>query len=126
MWLLVSKQAGSVDPPFTEGFCLAHSEISDDKIEAYLKTDYRFGEGSKIVTLHIDQRSNELAQLFARSGFACGVFITAFNPFAHIQGTKNNEAAHERLPSWPGAKLGSFIFSMRGEPGSSDEPPCCA
>ena len=97
MWLLASNQAGSVDPPDTEGFLLAHTEIPTEKIEAYLKTEYRFGEGLDAVTLCIDRRSEDLARLYASSGTACGVFVTAFNPFGRVQSIEDNEAAHEHL-----------------------------
>ena len=79
------------------GFLLAHSEIPAEKIEAYLNTEYRFGEGPDAVTLCIDRRSDELARLYASSGIECGVFVTAFNPFGQAQGIEANEGAHERL-----------------------------
>lgn len=74
-----------------------HSEIPSEKIQAYRKTDYRFGEGRDTVTLRIDRRSDELVRLFASSGYACAVFITAFNPFGQVQGVEANQAAHARL-----------------------------
>ncbi len=76
---------------------MVHSEISTEKIEAYLETEYRFGEGIDAVTLRIDWRSEELARLYASSGAACGVFVTAYNPFGQARGIDANEAAHERL-----------------------------
>ncbi len=76
---------------------MAHSEISAEKIKAYLQTDYRFGEGADAVTLRIDQRSVELARLFASSRTTSGVFVTAYNPLGHAQSIEDNEAAHERL-----------------------------
>ncbi|MCC6473911.1 MAG: DUF3293 domain-containing protein [Burkholderiales bacterium] len=76
---------------------MAHSEIPAEKIEAYLKTEYRFGEGLAAVTLCIDRRSEELARLYASSGTVCGVFVTAFNPFGRVQTIEDNEAAHEHL-----------------------------
>jgi hypothetical protein len=97
MWPLAGNQAGSVDPPHAEGFSLAHSEVPADKIEAYLATEYRFGDGSDAITLRIDRRSDELARLYASSGAACGVFVTAFNPFGRVRSIADNEAAHLRL-----------------------------
>jgi hypothetical protein len=97
MWLLASNEAGSVDPPDTEGFVLAHSGVPPEKIEAYLETEYRFGEGIDVVTLRIDRRSEELARLYASSGAACGVFVTAYNPFGQARDIDTNEAAHMRL-----------------------------
>ena len=49
---------------------MAHSQVPADKIGAYLATEYRFGEGSAAVVLHIDRRSDELARLYAFSGAA--------------------------------------------------------
>ncbi len=97
MWLRESNQAGSVDPPDTEGFLLAHSEIPAEKIEAYRKTDYRFGEGRDVVILRVGLRSEELVRLFASSGCTCGAFVTAYNPYGTSQGIEANEAAHARL-----------------------------
>lgn len=74
-----------------------HSEVPPEKIAAYRKTDYRFREGRDAVTLRIDRRSDELVRLFASSGYACAVFITAFNPYGQAQGIDANEAAHARL-----------------------------
>ena len=76
---------------------LAHSEVPAEKIEDYRKTDYRFGEGLGVVTLRIDHRSDELARLYASSGAACGVFVTAYNPFGQVQDIEANEDAHARL-----------------------------
>jgi len=52
---LTGNQAGSVNPPQTEGFLLAQTEISAEKIAAYRATDYRFGEGLDAITLRIDE-----------------------------------------------------------------------
>ena len=79
------------------GLLLAQSEVPAEKIAAYRKTDYRFGEGRDAVTLRIDRRSDELVRLYATAGYVCGVFVTAFNPFGQAQGVAANEAAHARL-----------------------------
>ncbi len=97
MWLLVSNQAGSVDPPLTEGFLLAHSEISADLIAAYRATDYRLGQGADAFTLRIDTYAGALSRLYALSRCTCGVFITAYNPFGKDQSLEANESAHTRL-----------------------------
>jgi hypothetical protein len=76
---------------------LARSEIAAEKIEAYRKTDYRFGGGKAAVTLRIDQRSDGLARLYAVSGLSCAVFVTAFNPFGRAQSAEANAVAHLRL-----------------------------
>lgn len=97
MWLLVSNQAGSVDPLPSEGFLLAQSEIAAETIEAYRKTNYHFGYGTDLITLRIDTRSEALSQLYTSSGYTCGAFITAYNPCGQTQSPEANEAAHARL-----------------------------
>lgn len=97
MWLLVSNQAGSVDPPPLEVFLLAQTAIPAETIEAYLKTDYRFGHGTDLITLHINTRSEALSQLYTSSGYTCGAFVTAYNPCGQAQSLETNEAAHARL-----------------------------
>ena len=76
---------------------MAQSEIPAEKIEAYRKTDYRFGEAPDAVILRVDLRSEELARLYSSSGFTCGAFVTAYNPYGTAQGIEANEAAHECL-----------------------------
>ncbi len=76
---------------------MAQSEIPAEKIEAYRKTDYRFGEAPDAVILRVDLPSEELARLYASSGFTCGAFVTAYNPYGTAQGIEANEAAHARL-----------------------------
>jgi len=76
---------------------LAHSHIPTDKITAYRATDYRLGHGLDRITLRIGTRSDALARLYASSGYACGVFITAYNPLGQVRSHAVNEAAHARL-----------------------------
>lgn len=76
---------------------LAHSQILTDKITAYRATDYCFGHGLDRITLHIGTQSDSLARLYASSGYACGVFITAYNPLGQVHSLEANEAAHARL-----------------------------
>lgn len=121
MWLIVSNQAGSVDPPDTEGFLLAHSKVPAEKIEAYRKTDYRFGRGLDAITLRIDVRSDALARLYASSGYTSGVFVTACNPFGQVQSRDANEAAHERL-GVELAKLARKVIEGAGADPAGDWP----
>ena len=93
----MSNQAGSVDPPLMEGFLLAHSKISAEKIEAYRNTDYRFGERLDAITLRIGRRSDKLASLYVNSGHTCAAFITACNPFGEAQSKAANDDIHARL-----------------------------
>jgi len=61
---LTGNQAGSVNPPQTEGFLLAHTKISAEKIAAYRATDYRFGVGADAVILQVEVRFEGLATPF--------------------------------------------------------------
>jgi uncharacterized protein DUF3293 len=76
---------------------LAPSENPTDKIEAYPDTQYRVAWDGDPLTLMIDTRSEALSRLYATTGQACGVLITAFNPFGQAQSDEANEAAHGRL-----------------------------
>lgn len=80
-----------------EGSKLKHSEIPPEKIKAYLDTHYRFGQGVDLTTLRIDMHAETLLQLYASSGCACGVFITAYNPYGDKLSSKANEVAHAHL-----------------------------
>jgi hypothetical protein len=71
--------------------------ISPHKIDAYRTTHYRVGDGAEAFTLRIDIPSNQLRRLYESTGYACGVFITAFNHFGQQQSAHENEAAHSRL-----------------------------
>jgi len=85
------KFGGEIPSDFSQ------TQIPAEKIQAYLKTDYRFRDGLDTVTLHIDRRSVELARVYASSGIACGVFITAHNPWGQSQSDGANDAANESL-----------------------------
>lgn len=87
---------------------MAHSHIPTDKITAYRATDYRFDHGPDRITLHIGTQSDALARLYASSGYACGVFITAYNPLGHAHSLEANEAAHARL----GAELNALAIEV--------------
>lgn len=76
---------------------MAQSEIESDKIDAYRATHYRVGQGEHAFTLKIDTRSEALLRLYETSGQACGVFITAFNPYGRVLPDAANAAAHVRL-----------------------------
>ena len=76
---------------------MEHSEVLRDKYEAYRKTEYRFTHGVKCVTLRIGEVSRDLIDVYFETGYSCGVFITAYNPFGQPRESRDNEAAHERL-----------------------------
>lgn len=83
-------------------------EIPTEKIKAYLDTDYRLGQGLDSITLRIDTRSEALSRLYASSGYTCGVFITAYNPYGQAQNLEANEAEHARL----GAELNAMAIEV--------------
>ena len=73
------------------------TQIADDKVRAYLATDYRLGHNEHSIVLRIGQRSDRLAGLFASADVDCGAFLTACNPMGRMQIDLANELAHARL-----------------------------
>jgi len=116
MWLQVSNQAGSVDPPLTEGFLLVQSEISAELIAAYRATHYRVGQGANAFTLRVDVPSETLSRLCIASGHQNALFITAYNPFSQTQSNAANLDAHERLRDILGSQAGMVIESAGADP----------
>ena len=92
----IRKGAGN-EPGRVVAQDFSQTQIPAEKIQAYLKTDYRFGEGLDVITLHIERRSVELAPIYASSRVECGVFITAHNPWGQSQSDEANDAANESL-----------------------------
>lgn len=75
----------------------ATTQIQADKLRAYLATEYRLGHTNADIVLRIGERSQRLAELFARCGVTCGAFITAYNPHGTQQAAELNAAAHAEL-----------------------------
>lgn len=82
-----------------EDDALEHSDIAADKMNAYRNTLYRIGEGADALTLRIGVRSDELRNLFDRTGQTCGLFITAYNPLGEARADEANASAHAELVS---------------------------
>ena len=76
---------------------MAQTEISRDKVEAYLDTHYCVGAGPDAFVLRIGQHSPDLVLRYAAIGSDCALFITAFNPLGQEQDDAANEVAHVRL-----------------------------
>ncbi len=95
------------------------TQIPAEKIEAYLKTDYRFGEGIDAVTLRIDVRSEPLARLYAPSGITCGVFITAYNPLGQACDIETNDAANQSLAADLAALATRVVEGAGADPSGS-------
>jgi hypothetical protein len=72
---------------------LLQSEIPGDLVKAYRSAHYQAGRGPDLITLHVDQYSARLSQLFNVSGHQCAAFITACNPFGIRQNPESNRAA---------------------------------
>ena len=73
------------------------TQIHQDKIRAFMATDYRLGHTDQDIVLNIGKHSEPLAALFASSVVGCGAFLTAFNPRGTIQSDHANELAHAQL-----------------------------
>jgi Protein of unknown function (DUF3293) len=113
---------GVETPLLPEVLLLAETEVSSEKIAAYMATHYRFGSGPDAVTLRIDIPSDELRRLYSEAGQTCGLFITAFNPFGQPQSDEANEAAHAQL----GERLRVLmphVFQGAGADPSGEWPP---
>ena len=95
------------------------TQIPAEKIEAYLKTNYRFGEGLDAVTLQINRLSAELARVYASSGITCGVFITAYNPLGEARNIETNDAANESLAADLAALSTRVIEGAGADPSGS-------
>jgi Protein of unknown function (DUF3293) len=99
----------------------SQTQIPAGKIQAYLKTDYRFSEGLDAITLHVDLRSVELARIYASFSVACGVFITAHNPWGESQSDEANDVANESLAAELAA-ASTKVFEGAGADPSGDWP----
>jgi Protein of unknown function (DUF3293) len=108
---LVCKREFSTS--ITKGFQMADASIAADKIAAYRATHYRVGSGPETFILFIDVGSCAVRRLYKKTGYSCGVFITAFNPFGQAQCVEANEVAQSRLEEDLRA-LGSHIIAGVG------------
>lgn len=73
------------------------THIPQDKLRAYLATNYRIGRGSECVVLRVGVRSDELRALFAAHGVDSGAFLTACNPQGRLLAADANARAHAAL-----------------------------
>jgi hypothetical protein len=96
--------------------------ISPDKIDAYRTTHYRVGDGPKAFTLRIDIPSHQLRRLYESTGHACGVFITAFNPFGQQLSANENEAAQSPRAARSWSFRSSLWILCSGDRTRTDRP----
>jgi hypothetical protein len=73
------------------------SRIHPEKIAAYAATRYGVSWNGQDFDLWIGRPSDELRALFARTGTASAMFITAFNPAGSRCPDAENVAANRRL-----------------------------
>ena len=78
---------------------MRESQVSNDKIQAYLATDYGLHAGQHELILNIGIRCDLLSALLKIHSVVCGAFITAFNPRGTLQSDQDNEQAHRLLTS---------------------------
>ena len=71
--------------------------IAQDKIDAYLVTQYRVAWAGAGFILQIGTRSADLAAVYRTTGTASALFITAFNPLGRARPDDENIADHQRL-----------------------------
>jgi hypothetical protein len=75
----------------------AASLVHPDKIRAYMETDYSVAWDGSLFVLRIDRASDRLRALYAQTGAASALFITAFNPEGRLASDGANAEAHRRL-----------------------------
>jgi hypothetical protein len=80
-----------------EGFSLASTVVSPDKIAAYGATAYRVEAIEQPFVFTIGEQSPPLLQLYASTGCDCALFITAFNPSGRSRDKATNDDAHRAL-----------------------------
>ena len=73
------------------------TDIPQDKISAYLATDYIVHSDSSTFAMRIGTFSPEVQAIYESQGWTCCIFITAFNPFGREQSRAENELAHAEL-----------------------------
>jgi hypothetical protein len=101
---------------------LVMSQINEEKIHAYMATEYYVRSDEKEFILKIGLISPEIKKLYAIKKQDCALFITAFNPYGQQQDDGTNLAAHQRL----GAQLRSLtshVYEGQGADPHGDWPP---
>ena len=73
------------------------TDIPQDKIDAYLATDYIARSAGGTFTMRIGTFSPDVKAIYERQGWTCCLFITAFNPLGREQSVAENELAHAEL-----------------------------
>ena len=71
--------------------------IYEELIAAYIGANYCSGQGDREFCLFIGVYSEQLYQMYAKTGSNSAVFITAYNPYSQIQSKEINETAHKSL-----------------------------
>lgn len=94
------------------------SEVPDELVEAYKRTQYLVHTQHGTVALRIGQPSKELAEIIRFAGAAGGTFITAENPFSQSLSAAENEARQKSL----GEDLASLGAVVIGGSGRGEDP----
>lgn len=89
------------------------SEINEDKISAYMATEYYVRSDEKEFILKIGLTSPDVKEIYAIKKQSCALFITAFNPYGEQQDKEANLAAHQRLGAHL-ISLTSYVFEGQG------------
>lgn len=99
----------------------APSRVHPDKLAAYAATRYMVSWPGQSFDLWIGRPSDALRALYARTGAASALFITAFNPAGSNCPDAQNEAANDRLRHELAA-LGLAFAEGAGEGTDETEP----
>ncbi len=98
------------------------TSINEDKISAYMATEYYVRFDEKEFILKIGLISPEIKEIYAIKKLDCALFITAFNPYGKQQDDEENLAVHQRL----GAQLRSLtghVYEGQGADPHGNWPP---
>lgn len=73
------------------------TNISEDKIRAFMATEYRVRLDRAVAAMRIGQTSAEVGEHFRRKGISCAGFVTAFNPSSTERSMDENLCDHVDL-----------------------------
>ena len=64
---------------------------------AYINTDYSFTDGSRTITIRLDESNPELLAYLQQKQISSWAFITAWNPYSNPQTPEYNQQQQEEL-----------------------------
>jgi hypothetical protein len=108
-----------LDPKETD---VSNSSISQDKINAYRATHYRFAAHGAQCALYVGFKSEELEHLYRSTGTNTCVYITAFNPLGQTRGREENLEAQKQLKAALAQHTPHIFYGEGVDPGGAWAP----